>query len=136
MSSYKELEKEFKEKVEELRKRCKHEELSDWKEYTDDNILHQQILETKSCKRCELLIITRTKCPQCEKYVDIKDWIEVWVEVYEKGGLFFKSIEIAAYMYFCSEKCVKDYRYSIKEKNKEIEIEPIKKILRKIGGGY
>lgn len=91
MSSYEELEKEFREKVKKLREKCEHEEISDWIEQRWAPG-HPTGCEVKICKRCRVIVDKRTRCWLCGSFAEKSKWIE-------SEGKFF-----------CSQKCVEEFK--------------------------
>ncbi len=67
--TYKQLEKEFKRKVAELKKNCKHKNLSPWSiEWWA--MAHETGFEVKVCERCREIIKRRIKCFKCGKWTE------------------------------------------------------------------
>ena len=99
MSSYEELEKEFNQKVKELREKCEHkeEDISDWMTYYWAPG-HSSGVEVKICNRCKAIIAERRHCWQCGSLVEKPNWIE-------GDG---KEVPIGTY--FCSQKCLEEYK--------------------------
>ena len=130
VSNYEKLEKEFEEKVKKLRQECEHKELTGWISYIDETTyLYNQTIETKYCENCRKIRKKRTKCPQCDGYIDKRTWIRALVTEVNKGILFneFKGIARQGYALFCNnEKCIKDFIES-KKKKYEIYIETFKR---------
>jgi len=128
MSSYKELKEEFKKKLEELRKDCEHEDSNNWrkfswKKYNKSVVLYKdqnQVLEIKTCKICESIVNIRTKCLECRKDIERKDWFSIKVK--EKGGRFFRDMEIIGLAFFCNKECFQEYKKLRHRISKEIEI--------------
>lgn len=115
MSEYEKLKKEFEDSVKKLRENCKHNEINNWREcsrkrYSNNIILHNQVLEIKNCNRCETVVNIRVKCLKCGGYVEEKDWFSRKVK--EKGSQFheFANIEIKGVIFFCNENCFKEYK--------------------------
>ena len=71
--NYNQLEKEFDKKVKELKKICKHKNLSPWSEEWWA-MGHSTGFEVKVCKRCRKIIKRRTACMNCGKVVE--DYID------------------------------------------------------------
>ena len=67
--NYEQLEKEFKKKVDELKKNCKHKKLSPWSEEWWA-IGHSTGFEIKVCKICREVIKRRTACMNCGKVTE------------------------------------------------------------------
>ena len=67
--NYEQLEKEFKKKVEELKKNCKHKKLSPWSEEWWA-IGHSTGFEIKVCKICREIIKRRRVCMDCGKVTE------------------------------------------------------------------
>jgi hypothetical protein len=97
MSTYEELEKEFHQKVKELREKCEHEKVSDWMTYYWAPG-HSTGLEVRICERCRTIITERTHCWQCGSWVEKPNWIE-------GDG---KEVPIGTI--FCSQECLKEYK--------------------------
>ena len=67
--NYEQLEKEFKKKVEELKKNCKHKKLSPWSEEWWA-IGHPTGFEVRACKTCGEIIKRRIACMNCGKITE------------------------------------------------------------------
>jgi len=128
MSSYKKLTKEYEKELKNLREECKHEKLTNWFKYIGKiAYLHDQIIEITYCKECRMERRRRTKCPQCDSYIDKESWIRVLVTE-TNTGRFFEGIAIKGYMLFCNNgKCTGNYIERVKRKY-EVKMEvPYKK---------
>lgn len=69
MTTYNQLEKEFKEKITELKKNCKHRDLSPWSiEWWA--LAHETGFEVRACKKCREIIKRRIACMDCGKVTE------------------------------------------------------------------
>jgi len=69
MKTYDQLEKEFKKKVAELKRNCKHKKLSGWCEEWWA-IAHPTGFEVRACKICREIIKRRIACMNCGKVTE------------------------------------------------------------------
>ena len=69
MTTYKQLKRKFEKDVLELKKNCKHKQLSNWKNEWWA-IGHSTGFEVRSCKKCSDIIKRRTPCNKCSKITE------------------------------------------------------------------
>ena len=94
MTTYNQLQKEFDEKVKELKKKCPHKKLSDWcKEWWAMG--HSTGFYVKSCLVCNEIVKRKTTCHKCRKITE--DYVNGDGKTRPMGE------------YFC-KKCDKEFR--------------------------
>ena len=99
MSKYNNLKEEFDKKVEELRKNCKHEKLSEWMEEWWA-VAHPTGYMVKTCRICNQVIERKTACFSCGEEIDSPEnktnRKHIWIE---RDG-----------HKFCSDYCIKKHK--------------------------
>ena len=95
-TTFEQLKEEFERKVQELRKKCKHQKLSKWMDFWWAPG-HPTGYQVKICKICGMIVKRRTRCQQCGK------WVEEPFEFKDEFGRIF-----------CSEECLQKFKESFK----------------------
>lgn len=90
MKNYKELQKEFDEKVKELKKKCLHKNISVWSEEWWA-MGHPTGFEVKSCKTCREIIKRRIACMNCGKVTE--DYVNGDGKIRPIGEYFCKKCD-------------------------------------------
>jgi len=90
MKTFKKLQKEFDEKVEELRKKCPHKKLSVW---CDEwwAMGHPAGFQVKNCLFCCKIVRRRTTCQKCGKLTE--DYVDGDGKIRPIGEYFCKKCD-------------------------------------------